>query len=492
MSPRDIMSRRIGLILVIALTLARSMVPLAWGDIHFNSDHATTGLMAKHIAEGRALPVMQYGTQYVFVLEAWLSAPLMFISDRSPSVLAIVPVAFNVATVVLLYGLLTRGADALSPARALLATLPIAMPGVSAADELSEPIGMNIEPLFFSLALWLLRDRPVLLGVAAAIGVKNREFVLYAIAALLLIDFARHRSLAAMRHRIVSLLAFGVTWGVVGLLVGISSPFGPRTSMAGRGMGDNMAQATATLCVSPSQMPHDVAVVATRLLPFQYGLSSADWTTAGYPGAAPPDLGRLWWPFVILLLLALARGGWRTWRDGPTEMSWLGAFLVLVGLAAVAVYASTQCGRVGLGNLRYMLQSLFIAAGAAVLLLEREQRRTIVASAAVFLVAWAGWNAYGHATLLRTYLSSPPQRGYAQLARYLDEHDIRFIITDYWVGNHVSFLTGERVRSWSFFNRVQEHALEVDAHREEAVEVRPASAGPCEGVRVGGFYVCGR
>jgi hypothetical protein len=263
--------------------------------------------------------------------------------------------------------------------------------------------------------------------------------------------------------------------------------------MAGRRMGDNMAQATATLCVSPEQMPRDVAMVATRLLPFQYGLSSADWTAAGYPGAPPPDVSRLWWPFVTLLMLAIASGGWRAWRDGPSEMSWFGAYLVMVGITAVAVYASTQCGRVGLGNLRYMLQSLFIAAGAAVLLLDREQRRAIVTSAAVLFLAWAGWNGYGHATLIRTFLSSPPERGYAQLARYLDDHDIRFVVTDYWVGNHVSFLTGERVRSWSFFNRVHEHALAVDAHREDAVEVRPASAGPCDrAVRVGGFYVCGR
>ena len=493
MSPRDIISRRVGLTVVIALTLARSIAPLVWGDVHFNSDHATTGLMAKHIAEGRALPVMQYGTQYVLVLEAWLSAPLMFVSNHSPSVLAIVPVALNVATSALLYLLLTRGAAPLSAARALLATLPIALPSVVAADELSEPLGMNIEPLLFSLAVWLLRDRPIALGVVAAIGVKNREFVIYAIAALLFIDVCRHRSLAIVRQRLVSVLAFGVTWGIVGLLVGLSSPFGPGTSTAGRGPGDNMAQATAALCISPEHMPTDITMVATRLLPFQYGLQTLDWTPAGYPGPAPPDVSALWWPVIALLICATAIGGWRAWRAGPTDTSWLGAYLILIGTAAVVVYGSTQCGRVGVATLRYMLQSLFIVAGAAVLLLAHERRRTVVAAAAAVLLAWTGWNAYGHAVLLRTHLTLPPARSYAQLARYLEEHNIRFIVTDYWVGNHVSFLTGERVRSWSSFNRIHEHALEVDAHLEEAVEVRPLRAGPCEGaVRVAGFYVCKR
>jgi hypothetical protein len=493
MSPHDIISRRVGLALVITITLARSVVPLVWGDVHFNSDHATTGLMAKHIAEGRAFPVMQYGTQYVLVLEAWLAAPLMFISDHSPAVLAIVPVSLNVVMAALLYFLLTRGEAPMPPGRAVLATLPVALPSVAAGDELTEPLGMNVEPLLFSLALWLLRDRPIALGIVAAIGVKNREFVLYAIAALLLIDVVRHRSSSAWRPRAISVLAFGVAWGVIGVLAELSTPFGPGTSTAGHGAGDNMAQAAANVCIAPEQMPHDITTVATRLLPFQYGLRTDDWGTAGYPGPAPPNLRVLWWPFVAMLVLAVGRGGWRAWRYGASEASWLGAFLVIVGMEAVAAYALTQCGRVGFGNLRYVLQSIFIATGAVVLVLERERHRGVLAVASALLVAWVGWNAYAHATLLRTFISSPPERGYAELARYLDDHHIRYIVADYWIGYHVAFLTSERVQPWTYFNRIREHARAVDAHLDESAEVRVVSAGPCEGaVRVGGFYVCKR
>ena len=95
MTSRVIISRPVGLALVVAAVLARSAMPLYWGDVHFNADHATTGLMAKHIAEGRAFPVMQYGAQYVLVLEAWLTAPLTLVADNSPSLLAVVPVVFN-------------------------------------------------------------------------------------------------------------------------------------------------------------------------------------------------------------------------------------------------------------------------------------------------------------------------------------------------------------------------------------------------------------
>src|SRR4026209_102053 len=103
MTSRDIILRRAFLALVIVLVRARSVVPLSWGDVHFNADHAPFGLMAKHIAEGRAFPVLQYGTQYVLVLEAWLSAPLTVFSDHSPSLLSVVPVALNVLTAALLF-----------------------------------------------------------------------------------------------------------------------------------------------------------------------------------------------------------------------------------------------------------------------------------------------------------------------------------------------------------------------------------------------------
>ena len=49
------------LLLLAALTVVRSAVFVFWPASHFDSDQAITGLMAKHLAEGRAFPVFWYG-----------------------------------------------------------------------------------------------------------------------------------------------------------------------------------------------------------------------------------------------------------------------------------------------------------------------------------------------------------------------------------------------------------------------------------------------
>lgn len=104
---------------------------------------------------------------------------------------------------------------------------------------------------------------------------------------------------------------------------------------------------------------------------------------------------------------------------------------------------------------------------------------------------WLVVVALGHIALWRGFAAAPPEGSYRQLATYLESHGIEFIVTDYWTGYRVAFLTGERVRAETSFNRVHEHLLAVRANRKKAVEVRRRGAPPCEdGVEVGAFYVC--
>ena len=65
--------RRIALFLVIALTIARSLLFVFKSSLAFDSDQAIFGLMAKHIATGRAFPLFMYGTSYILAVEAWLA-----------------------------------------------------------------------------------------------------------------------------------------------------------------------------------------------------------------------------------------------------------------------------------------------------------------------------------------------------------------------------------------------------------------------------------
>jgi len=490
MRAADIITPRVGLLLVLAVVLARGAIAIRWAEAPFNADLATTGLMAKHLAQGRAFPVMQYGLEYVLVLEAWLAAPLALIQHNSPALLTAVPVALNVAAVLLLYGLFSR--SGLAPLYAVLATLPLAMPSVSAAGELSEPLGMNIEPLLFSLLLWAFRDRPIALGSAAAIGVKNREFVLYAIAALILVDLVRDRSAAFWRARIASAIAFATAWTVLGALMEFSTPLGPGTTLASlTSAGDSMTKAVSTICFVPSMVPHDLALIAARLLPFQFGLHAAPAGSNAHGG--PGTLEALWlWPLLLATLaFGALRGGVRAWTRGPSPVTWFGSYLVLIGAQAVGVYAMARCGNVGFPTLRYTLLSVLGACGAIALAMEREPARVVRTIVAGVCSVWLAVCLAGHARLVRIYASGLPARSYYTLVSYLEEHGIRYIVTDYWTGYQVAYLTDERVRALTGFDRVREHALAVTANMDQAVRVSRVHPSDCaDPVDVDGFTIC--
>jgi hypothetical protein len=65
-------------IAVAALVVARSAVFVFWPQSYFDANQAVIGLMAKHLAEARAVPLFMYGQSYVLAIEAWLAAPAFF------------------------------------------------------------------------------------------------------------------------------------------------------------------------------------------------------------------------------------------------------------------------------------------------------------------------------------------------------------------------------------------------------------------------------
>lgn len=69
-------SLTIALAAAAALALAHSAVFPIGEPSAFDSDQASFGLMAKHIAEGRAFPIFIYGDRYMLAVQAWFAAPL--------------------------------------------------------------------------------------------------------------------------------------------------------------------------------------------------------------------------------------------------------------------------------------------------------------------------------------------------------------------------------------------------------------------------------
>src|SRR5664279_3000771 len=85
-----------------SLVVFRSIVWIAFEQSHFDSDQAVVGLMAKHLAEGRAFPLFFYGQHYMLAVEAWLAAPVFLAAGASVAALKLPLLLINLATCVLL------------------------------------------------------------------------------------------------------------------------------------------------------------------------------------------------------------------------------------------------------------------------------------------------------------------------------------------------------------------------------------------------------
>ena len=88
--------------IALAIVAVRSAVFLIRPETYFDSDQATVGLMAKHLAELRAFPVFLYGQTYMLGVEAWLAAPLFAIFGVSITALKIPLLLMNVTIAILL------------------------------------------------------------------------------------------------------------------------------------------------------------------------------------------------------------------------------------------------------------------------------------------------------------------------------------------------------------------------------------------------------
>ena len=206
------------------IVLARSAVFAAFDGLDFDSDQAVFGLMAKHLAEGRAFPLFMYGQSYMLAVSAWLAAPCVALLGATVFALKLPILAFNMAAAALLVVCLVRDAR-LAPASALVAALPFVLPPVVTTAQLTEHCGGNVEPFLYVLLLWLLRRRAIAFGVVAGIGTLNREFTLYGVAALAVLAVAsgRWRERATLRFASLAALCFAGVLALVELVRPLST-----------------------------------------------------------------------------------------------------------------------------------------------------------------------------------------------------------------------------------------------------------------------------
>jgi hypothetical protein len=515
-----------------ALVILRAFVFVWWEQSHFDADQAIVGLMAKHLIETRAFPLFFYGQQYLLGVESWLVAPFFLVGGISVATLKLPLLLLNLLTAVLLIVALERFVG-LRPWVAALVSLFFILPPPSAASRLVQANGCNIEPFVYVLLVWWLRARPLWLGVVLGVGALNREFTLYGLTALVVVELLQGRLWSRDRLRglaLAGLLALGI-WQGVQALVPYASARGPGTSYAEVGVADHTTEVQRRFCW-PDDLPQRLTALATFQLPELFGAAQQPVGRVGIIGSTLQGVDGLWPVLLVVFALAAGRTAWLVWskpssrvgadsrhldaptagaqpRDGRAGTPSLapathekpegriraamagplafGAFLALVGAQSALVYGVT-CGQRSHLTMRYMLLALLAPVGIGACYLAVEQSRRLAGVFAMVVGIWAAVSAAAHLALLEEYVTDPPPADYRLLTDYLEQERVRYARAPFWDAYAVTFLSGERVRVGSSdLVRVEEYVRQYERHRRTAVSI---SSSPCQGPRVARWWVC--
>jgi hypothetical protein len=391
-----------------------------------NSDEATMGLAALHIAEGREFPAFFYGQTYMGTLEAYLAAPLVWAFGPSTLALRMPALVLYAAFVFLAYRLTRR----LYPPWLAVVTVAVLALGSDRVlkNQLIAAGGYpEISPLAALLFLLALaRPHPagaaafgLVAGVLAWDNWLIAPYLAAATVVLLLRVWRRPRLLAGA---VLAALA-----GAAPLLVHLRDALSEFQLLNEGGTGF-----------------HAYGGVLFGV-PMGLGMCS--------PGGCAP--GQLWWgPVYPALLVAAAGLGVRAWRaagdrqDGPDERLRQAGRLALVAAAALTLVAyarSAAAGETPVESARY-LSPLLISTPAVLWPLWRVRpgarlvaaRLVVAALLATMLVASA-------ALVARAPAYGARADRVRQLAATLERFGIDRVYSEYWTCNLLTFATSERV-----------------------------------------------
>ena len=482
----------------VVLVLARSAVFLWWEQSAFDSDQAIFGLMAKHIAEGRAFPMFLYGESYLLAVEAWLTAPLFAIFVPSVAVLKIPLVAINAVTAALLVWILHRDGG-LRPATALLAAMFFVLAAPVMAKLLVDTGGGNPEPFLYVLLLWVLRNRPLAFGLVFGLGFIHREFTVYGVTAIIAISLLAERRLDIERVKAVALAGIGyfIVSQTVSAAFLFSTPFGPGTTIGASDVSYGDSELAGRICFAPETIVPSMSRLFGSYLGLPFGATSERLVTFGVRSRLPSP--PTFWPALgLVFAMALTRVIWISIRDRQPPWAGraaVGTFLLLVGLQSGVVYVLTRCGRLEPDTFRYALLMLYVGVGISTLYFVYERQRTLRLAMAAVIVAWAANTAIGHARLFEEYLNREPGGPHRALATYLVDRGIKYARADYWTAYATTFLANEKVVVDAIDTaRISAYQKAVGSHDDEAVNVQrePCSDGPGEEAVTGTYWICRR
>ena len=464
--------------LAVLLVLLRCFVSTWYEGFDFDSDQAIVGLMATHLAELRTFPLFFYGQNYMLGVQAWLAAPLFALGHPSVFLLRLPLVAINCAVAVALIVGLVRSAK-MAPPLAFVAALPFIMPTPLVASRLLQTLGASVEPLLYVLALWALRDRPWLFGAGLGIGFLHREFTIFALPALLVVQaldgtLPTRATLGRLSRMAASFGAVWVAIDVVKRHVNGSGP--PVGGLQSAPLTLQMQMLMLRLCVTPRELLSRVDSFFVDCLPDLLGLRRLRLTALGVNSTMSSGSIVIACTLATVAVIMLVLPG----KAKPRQNLGFCWYLGLIGVQAVLAYPLSCDIIPGMpGVVRYVLLALLIPIASFVWYVNREHARPITAIVVCGFVICAAINLRDNVNVLREYQRHPPPNKFRGFVTYLGAHQIKYATAAYWDAYIIDFMSHEQVIVASTGKvRITEYQRHVAEHPDTAVHIQRA---PCSG-----------
>ncbi|MBM0233910.1 hypothetical protein JNW91_19875 [Micromonospora sp. STR1_7] len=411
-----------------------------------NSDEATMGLAALHIARGEGFPVWFYGQQYMGTLEAYLAAPVFALAG-GPSLLGLrLPTLALYVLFLLLtwrltlrltgdrwFGLLVVALLALGSDRVIKNQL-IAGGGYPEMNAAGAALAVLAVDLVVGRPGWR-RVRWAAWGFLAGLMLWVDPLVLpYVVATGAVLVGFRRRELR----------------GAAGALLGAAAVLGAATLLLHSLLtGRNPLHAVLAAGGADAS-----AGWADRL---HGGLLLGPPLGMGFCGPGRCATWQLWWAYALPVLLVLAAvTAWRAMRrpsaePAPRVAAAVRLALVLAAVATLAAYTvSSTSGRTPVESSRY-LSCLLISLPALLwpvwtVLRNRTGPRLARPVALVLLAATLGSAVSATGQAARTAPASrAAEARHAELVSTLRQLGVRHVRAGYWTCNRLTFASAEQV-----------------------------------------------
>ena len=448
----------IGLILILALIYRLDF--LAASNFVIDADEGIVGLMAKHISEGREIPTFYYGQAYMGSLEPILVSGLFGIWGPSSALLKAIPLVFSLIFIVIVYALGDRLAGRLA---GTIAAIYLAVPPLALLEWSTKARGGFIELICIGAL--------ALLCTAKWLG-----------------DPRAPKSLT-----IVTALLLGLGWWVNNQIIFFALPIGLYFLLRLIRLGLWPLLAHFSLGVSAffvGGLPFWIYNIKHNFASFgMFNFAEGDKIGSQFAGlwnySLPILLGgmRFWQAkdlfkysstltlillvFVLLVVLYSRRAELAELFRARVDRQDPLLILVLFFLVTCLVFALSWFGFLYEAP-RYLLP--LYAAFPILLGFALSKFRWIWLRTLVFVLViglnlgsfYKGGRAIPGEPIV--YAAERVARDHTELINFLDQHGIRWIETNYWIGYRLAFETDERIRFLIFGKPTQ---TRIEEYREE-------------------------